>query len=98
MSDKTDNSRSSLSHDFYQIMIGSESMSLYGWKQLAKWSLEHSCMNPREMAEVTQVWEAKWAEFCRWIFEVYGPMFGYEVTANNTAATVGSLVNNNFRL
>ncbi|CAG8976138.1 hypothetical protein HYALB_00002419 [Hymenoscyphus albidus] len=61
--------RSSLSHDFYQVMIGSESMSLFGWKQLAKWSLEHSCMEPDLKAEVTAMWEEKWEDFCHWIVE-----------------------------
>ena len=62
-------------------------MSLYGWKQLAKWSLEHSCMNAEEMSEVTRVWEAKWADFCKWIVETYHPMFADEVTTKNTEST-----------
>ena len=66
-------SRSSLSHDFYQVMIGSESMTLLGWKQLAKWSLEHSCMNPDEMESVTAEWERRWGDFCLWIVDEYGP-------------------------
>ena len=52
-------SRSSLSHDFYQVMIGSESMSLPGWKQLAKWSLDHSCMDSEQMKAVTAEWTKK---------------------------------------
>jgi adenosine deaminase CECR1 len=60
-------------------MIGSEDMSLLGWKQLAKWSLEHSCMDERQKSEVIAVWQKKWDEFCLWIvdtyaeFEHYGP-------------------------
>lgn len=65
-------SRSSLSHDFYQVMIGSESMSLLGWKQLALWSLEHSCMDAKEMAAVKKEWSKKWDGFCNWIIAEYG--------------------------
>ncbi|KAG9236353.1 adenosine deaminase family protein-like protein [Amylocarpus encephaloides] len=74
--------KSSLSHDFYQVMISSESMSLYGWKQLAKWSLEHSCMEPEMLASVTKVWEVRWAEFCLWIVDEYRPKFGNWEPAN----------------
>ncbi len=52
-------------------MIGSEAMSLQGWKQLAKWSLEHSCMNDEERRAVTAEWEKKWQEFCDWIVRNY---------------------------
>ncbi|KAI0999856.1 hypothetical protein K3495_g8341 [Podosphaera aphanis] len=65
--------RSSLSHDFYQVMIGSESMTLHGWKQLAMWSLEHSCMTTEELKQVTAEWSRRWDEFCRWIIDEYGP-------------------------
>ncbi|PBP27935.1 adenosine/AMP deaminase [Diplocarpon rosae] len=63
--------KSSLSHDFYQVMIGAESMSLQGWKQLAKWSLEHSCMDPEQLKSVTAEWNAKWDDFCQWIIDAY---------------------------
>ncbi|CAD6439791.1 b412b1f9-ccf0-446c-a8d7-81504a189034 [Sclerotinia trifoliorum] len=63
--------RSSLSHDFYQVMIGSESMSLYGWKQLAKWSLEHSCMDAEERKDVTKEWTTRWKDYCQWIVDEY---------------------------
>jgi adenosine deaminase CECR1 len=56
-------------------MIGSEAMSLQGWKQLAKWSLEHSCMNTEELAAVTAEWSRRWKEFCQWIVDEYGPRF-----------------------
>jgi adenosine deaminase CECR1 len=54
-------------------MIGAESMSLLGWKQLGKWSLEHSCMTPDENERVTAEWEKRWREFCQWIVDEYGP-------------------------
>ncbi|RFU31641.1 hypothetical protein B7463_g4687, partial [Scytalidium lignicola] len=65
--------RSSLSHDFYQVMIGSTAMDLYGWKQLIMWSLEKSCMTQDELKAVNAVWEKKWEEFCQWIVDEYGP-------------------------
>lgn len=76
-------SRSSLSHDFYQVMIGSEAMTLLGWKQLAKWSLEHSCMSPEERRGVTKEWTKKWQEFCQWIVDEYELRFkDWEPSAN----------------
>lgn len=53
-------------------MIGSENMTLLGWKQLARWSLEHSCMDAHEREQVTAVWQRKWNEFCQWIVDTYG--------------------------
>lgn len=52
-------------------MIGSESMSLFGWKQLAKWSLEHSCMEPPLKKKVKKEWERRWEDFCYWIVEEF---------------------------
>jgi adenosine deaminase CECR1 len=75
-------------------MIGSESMSLFGWKQLAKWSLEHSCMNEAEMHEVTQIWHSKWAEFCKWIVETYSPMFA-AATLSTADSTSNAFTTNN---
>ncbi|KAF7957701.1 hypothetical protein EAE96_003272 [Botrytis aclada] len=63
--------RSSLSHDFYQVMIGSESMSLHGWKQLAEWSLEYSCMDNEEKKDVTKEWTTRWRDYCQWIVDEY---------------------------
>jgi adenosine deaminase CECR1 len=48
--------RSSLSHDFYQIMVGAEATSLHGWRVLADWSLEHSCLTPSEKAAAKEAW------------------------------------------
>ncbi|KAM0259337.1 hypothetical protein ACHAQJ_003369 [Trichoderma viride] len=55
--------RSSLSHDFYQVMVGKESMDLYGWKQLVMWSLEHSCLSDQERADMTKQWNKLWEKF-----------------------------------
>jgi adenosine deaminase CECR1 len=58
-------------------MIGSEAMSLLGWKQLAKWSLEHSCMDDDQRKHVTEVWQQKWDEFCQWIIDSYAHLEHY---------------------
>jgi adenosine deaminase CECR1 len=58
-------------------MIGSEDMSLLGWKQLAKWSLEHSCMDDDQKKEITTVWQRKWDEFCLWIINNYSHLEDY---------------------
>ncbi|KAK1754197.1 hypothetical protein QBC47DRAFT_302869 [Echria macrotheca] len=64
--------RSTLSHDFYQIMVGSSSMTLHGWRQLVEWSLEHSCMNKDELTASYGRWEDEWNRFLQWIIETYG--------------------------
>jgi len=66
-------------------MIGSESMNLLGWKQLAKWSLEHSCMNAEEMKRVNDQWESQWNGFCRWIVDEYGSKLQQWIPSSETA-------------
>ena len=63
---------STLSHDFYQVMSGFDSMSLHGWRVLAEWSIEHSCMSPQEKDRALTEWNKKWGEFCRWIVDEFG--------------------------
>ncbi|KAL2197899.1 hypothetical protein P885DRAFT_68100 [Corynascus similis CBS 632.67] len=57
--------RSRLSHDFYQVMAGKPDMTLHGLRQLAEWSIEHSCMEPQLRAEVCASWEGMWDAFCQ---------------------------------
>ncbi|KAF7561568.1 hypothetical protein G7046_g2566 [Stylonectria norvegica] len=64
--------RSSLSHDFYQVIIGKADMGLYGWKQLVLWSLEHACLDEREMAKILGEWERQWEQFVDWVISTYG--------------------------
>jgi len=66
--------RSSLSHDFYQVMVGKADMGLAGWKQLILWSIEHSCMEDGERLQALEAWQRQWEDFLVWILEVYGPM------------------------
>ncbi|KAI1079879.1 Metallo-dependent hydrolase [Whalleya microplaca] len=54
--------RSTLSHDFYEVMVGNKKMNLHGWRQLAKWSIDHSCMNEVERARVLCEWDRRWRE------------------------------------
>ncbi|KAF4450695.1 hypothetical protein F53441_6236 [Fusarium austroafricanum] len=63
--------RSTLSHDFYQVMVGKADMSLFGWKQLALWSLEHACLSSTEYYAVYRDWEEQWGEFVQWIIRTY---------------------------
>ncbi|KAH9907141.1 Metallo-dependent hydrolase [Xylariomycetidae sp. FL2044] len=53
---------STLSHDFFEVMIGNKAMDLYGWKQLAQWSIDHSCMDENERRRVQQEWKRRWDE------------------------------------
>ncbi|KAI3532580.1 adenosine/AMP deaminase [Colletotrichum abscissum] len=63
--------RSTLSHDFYQAMVGKTDMTLHGWRQLIEWSLEHSCMSKDELASVRKEWEKRWELFLEWILEEF---------------------------
>lgn len=60
-----------LSHEFYQVMVGSSGMSLHGWHQMAIWSIEHSCMSPAERGRAMTLFEQDWEVFCDWIVQEY---------------------------
>ncbi|KAK5996592.1 Cat eye syndrome critical region 1-like protein [Cladobotryum mycophilum] len=64
--------RSSLSHDFYQVLVGKADMGLFGWKQLILWSLEHSCLGDEERTKMMHKWERLWDEFLRAVVHKYG--------------------------
>lgn len=55
--------RSTLSHDFYQVMVGKSDFTLHGWRQLIEWSLEHSCMSNDERKHTHQIWQNRWDKF-----------------------------------
>ncbi|UKZ57364.1 hypothetical protein TrVGV298_011217 [Trichoderma virens] len=63
---------SSLSHDFYQVMVGKADMGLYGWKQLAMWSIEHACLSEKETEKMLNEWNQLWNRFLDWVDEEYG--------------------------
>ncbi|PSN66413.1 Metallo-dependent hydrolase [Corynespora cassiicola Philippines] len=62
----------SMSHEFYQIMVGSPSISLHSWKQLAIWSLEYSCLSEKEVQQGKSYYEQSWTQFCRQVVNRYG--------------------------
>ncbi|OAA50227.1 adenosine deaminase [Beauveria brongniartii RCEF 3172] len=64
--------KSSLSHDFYQVLVGKADMGLYGWKQLVLWSIEHACLSDDERGAVLQQWERMWEDFLQWVVKTYG--------------------------
>lgn len=66
--------RSTLSHDFYQVLVGKQDMGIYGWKQLVLWSLEHACLTEEERGEVVREWEELWREFLGWVIRTYGSL------------------------
>lgn len=63
---------SSLSHEFYQVLVGDPRMSLHGWKQLAQWSIEHSCISAEEVKRGKEIHAREFEAFCKWIVENYG--------------------------
>jgi len=62
---------STLSHDFYQLLISSEYMSIMSWKVIAGWSIQHSLMPPDEKRGVWRRFEADWNAFCNWILTAH---------------------------
>ncbi|WPH02421.1 Hypothetical protein R9X50_00528500 [Acrodontium crateriforme] len=63
---------SSLSHEFHQVMVGDPRMTIHGWKQLAEWSLEHSCLTAEEIGRALEIHRRDWEGFCEWVVETYG--------------------------
>lgn len=47
-------------------------MNLHGWKQLAQWSIEHSCLSKEEVKKGKEIHARDWEAFCEWIVETYG--------------------------
>ncbi|PFH61293.1 hypothetical protein XA68_17710 [Ophiocordyceps unilateralis] len=64
--------RSTLSHDFYQVMVGRADLDLFGWKQLVLWSIQHACLDGSERERILRRWEAQWDEFLDWLVVRYG--------------------------
>jgi adenosine deaminase CECR1 len=63
---------SSLSHEFYQVMVGDPRMTIHGWKQLAEWSIEHSCLDEGQIQEAKAIHAREWERFCEWIVRTFG--------------------------
>lgn len=76
-----------MSHEFYQIMVGAPTMTLYSWKQLARWSLEYSCLSPAQQTEGLKYLDKSWKVFCQDVVDKYGDlMAGEEVDEEKAAA------------
>ncbi|KAF2104409.1 Metallo-dependent hydrolase [Rhizodiscina lignyota] len=70
---------SGLNLEFYQVMVGSTTMNLHGWKQLALWSLEHSCLSEEndkdgknDKQRAKEIWGDKWERFVDGINKTHG--------------------------
>ncbi|KAH7083652.1 hypothetical protein FB567DRAFT_447079 [Paraphoma chrysanthemicola] len=61
----------SMSHEFYQIMVGAPTISLYSWKQLARWSIDYSCLNEEQKAVGHEILDKDWKIFCDGVVEEY---------------------------
>lgn len=46
-------------------------MSLHGWRQLAEWSIEHSCMTEIEKRVARSIFANDWEVFCDWVVKEY---------------------------
>lgn len=64
--------RNSVSHEFYQVMVGSPTMSIHGWRQLVEWSVQYSCLSERDQTEAMAILKNEWELFCKWIIDEYG--------------------------
>lgn len=51
-------------------------MTLYGWKQLIEWSLQHSCLSKEEYSTIHGDWLRKWDEFLDEVIEEFGSEVG----------------------
>jgi adenosine deaminase CECR1 len=60
-----------MSHEFYQIMVGAPTMSLYSWKQLARWSIDYSCLSKAEKAKGHEILVQDWKDFCEQVVHDY---------------------------
>jgi adenosine deaminase CECR1 len=63
-----------MSHEFYQIMVGAPSISLYSWKQLARWSIDYSCLSKEDQLRGHEILKKDWQKFCHHVVDVYGPI------------------------
>ena len=46
-------------------------MGLFGWKQLAMWSIEHACLDEADKADMLKEWERLWDDFLEWTVSRY---------------------------
>jgi adenosine deaminase CECR1 len=53
-------------------MVGSTAMTLHGWRQLAEWSIEFSCLSEKEKMQAMAIFRRDWEAFCGWTETEYG--------------------------
>lgn len=53
-------------------MVGDTRMDIHGWKQLALWSIEHSCINLEEQNRAKTIFLKEWELFCLSVVEDFG--------------------------
>lgn len=76
-----------MSHEFYQIMVGAPTMSLYSWKQLARWSIDYSCLSEKQKVEGHAIFNKDWKEFCKDVVNQYDClMMGDEIDKDKAEA------------
>lgn len=59
-------------------MVGAPTMSLYSWKQLARWSIDYSCLKKEEQDEAHRILDRDWKHFCQEVVKIYGPLVSEE--------------------
>jgi adenosine deaminase CECR1 len=64
----------SMSHEFYQVMVGAPTISTHSWKQLAHWSLEYSCLDIEQKRQGKEIFDHTWDTFCHWVVREYGDL------------------------
>lgn len=52
-------------------MVGDPRMTIHGWKQLALWSIEHSCLSGEQIARAKSIHEREWKDFCKSVVEQF---------------------------
>lgn len=60
-----------MSHEFYQVMVGAATMTLYSWKQLARWSIDYSCLSEEQQEKAHSYLDEAWREFCKDVVSKY---------------------------
>lgn len=61
----------SLTWEFYQAMVGSPLMSLYGWRQFAETSIDYSCLSEEEKERARRILKDDFMKFHKWIIKEY---------------------------
>ncbi|KAF2112917.1 hypothetical protein BDV96DRAFT_496773 [Lophiotrema nucula] len=65
----------SMSHEFYQVMVGSPTMDVHGWKQFALWSLKYSCLSDDHKKHGNSIFLERWNMFCAEVIDTYSVLF-----------------------